>query len=168
MRTLLFSAIFGSLSWSLGVSPTAHAAPPATEGGPQPALITLFVPSDAQIWLEDAATRQQGTVREYTSPPLAPGQDYIYTVRMRRMENGRPVEETRRLNVRAGEHRSINLTGKMTPPAAVPVQTGGDQRSYYYPPTSSSSVVGGGSPIVGRPDASSARPVYMRPSEGRD
>lgn len=72
-------------------------------------LIDVRVPPSAEIWFEDAKTQQTGTFRAFISPTLEPGQDYVYHVRTRWMENGQPVEKTRDLRVRAGDQLSIDF-----------------------------------------------------------
>ena len=70
--------------------------------------IRLHVPSDARIWIEDAAMSQSGADRSFVSPPLTPGYDYTYHIRVRWDENGQAVERSREVKVHAGDR--INLT----------------------------------------------------------
>jgi uncharacterized protein (TIGR03000 family) len=70
---------------------------------PTYAHISLEVPTDAQVWFDGDPTRHTGTLRNYVSPPLTPGPTYTYTLRVRWMKDGTPVEETRRVKVHAGE-----------------------------------------------------------------
>jgi len=121
MRTLLLSALVGVLGWGLSATPTARAAD-ETAGKDAPVLITVTVPGDAQIWFEGSKTTQTGTTRQFVSPALKPGLNYTYTLRVRRSENGRDVDETRKLSVRAGESVTLNFGGTV-------------QTNYYYSPT---------------------------------
>jgi uncharacterized protein (TIGR03000 family) len=73
------------------------------EEGPNAALIVAHVPEDAQIWFEGEPTVQKGDLRLFTSPPLTPGKDYTYTVRIRWAEDGRQVSQTGLVPVHAGE-----------------------------------------------------------------
>jgi uncharacterized protein (TIGR03000 family) len=73
------------------------------------AEIDVRVPADAQVWFDGAATRQRGSFRQFTSPPLEPNQEYTYTIRARWMQNGQPVEQTRSVQVAANERRSVNF-----------------------------------------------------------
>ena len=80
----------------------------------QPADLTAHVevrvPADADVWLGAGKTRQTGAVRQFVSPPLAPGQEYTYEVRARWTEGGKEVVQTRRLDVRAGSWKGVDFT----------------------------------------------------------
>lgn len=76
---------------------------------PNAAVIDLRVPADAQVWFDGDSTNQRGTNRVFTSPPLDPGKAYHYDVKARWTENGRPVEKTRRVDVRAGQHTTVDF-----------------------------------------------------------
>jgi len=71
--------------------------------GTNQALINLRVPPNAEVWFDDQQTTQTGSMRSFISPPLDPGQNYVYTIRTRWMQDGRAVERTRKLNVHAGD-----------------------------------------------------------------
>jgi uncharacterized protein (TIGR03000 family) len=74
-------------------------------------LVTVRVPDpDAEVWIEGKATRQQGTRREFISPPLDPDKSYTYEVRARWTENGRTVERIRNVPVRASEAATADFT----------------------------------------------------------
>jgi uncharacterized protein (TIGR03000 family) len=66
------------------------------------ARIWLSVPADAQVWFDGEPTKQTGELRHFESPPLARGRSYTYDVRVRWTKDGKPVEEERRIGVRAG------------------------------------------------------------------
>jgi uncharacterized protein (TIGR03000 family) len=63
--------------------------------------LNVSVPANAEIWFDGAKTAQRGAFRQFITPPLAPGQDYAYDVKVRWPEDGREV--TRRLTVHAGD-----------------------------------------------------------------
>jgi uncharacterized protein (TIGR03000 family) len=65
---------------------------------------------NAQVWFDNYATKQQGNVRGYVSDNLEPNRTYSYHVRARWMDNGRPVEQTRDVTVRAGQQVSVDFT----------------------------------------------------------
>jgi uncharacterized protein (TIGR03000 family) len=82
----------------------------ALEGvGNDTVLITLRVPGSAEVWFDGSKTSQTGRLRSFVSPPLQPGRNYSYEIRARWMEAGRPVEETRKINVRAGDRDTLNF-----------------------------------------------------------
>jgi len=74
------------------------------------AVLRLRVPANAEVWLNGSRMAATGPVREFTSPPLIPGDDYSYDVRVRWMENGRPLERTQKVTFHAGEQVNLDLT----------------------------------------------------------
>jgi uncharacterized protein (TIGR03000 family) len=81
-----------------------------TEAG-NVAHVTVVLPTpDAKLYFNDARMLAQGRTRTFNTPPLEPGEDYYYTVRVRWMENGKKVEKTRTLNVRAGQNYTLDFT----------------------------------------------------------
>ena len=81
---------------------TGSTASASTEPSGSPAHLTLRVPADAAVYVNDLPTTSTGAVRTYTSPPLLPGLTYTYTVRARWLENGRFVTQTRDVVISAG------------------------------------------------------------------
>lgn len=76
---------------------------------PNRAELRLLVPAGADTWLEDVKTRQQGSVREFVSPPLEPDQKYTYTIRGRWPENGEVVDRIRKVAVHAGDRLTVDM-----------------------------------------------------------
>lgn len=88
----------------------AHAPPPASD--PNAATIDVLAPPDARLWFQGQETRQQGPQRFFESPPLRPGENYSYKVKVQWIaENGETVERTRTIRVRAGAHITLDLRG---------------------------------------------------------
>ena len=73
------------------------------------ALIEVRVPPDARVSFDGDGTTQTGTDRLFSSPPLSSGQAYHYTVKARWEQNGRQVERTRRVEVRAGQRSRVDF-----------------------------------------------------------
>jgi len=74
------------------------------------AVIDVRVPDNARVYFGNQEMVQAtGSLREFTSPPLEPGYDYQYTVRAVWMQNGQPVEQTRNVTVRAGQHVAVDF-----------------------------------------------------------
>jgi len=77
------------------------------------AVIDLRLSSPtAQVFFDDRATTQQGTVRQYVTPPLEADKEYTYQVRIRwspNGANGQPLEETRQVQVKAGGRVQLEL-----------------------------------------------------------
>jgi uncharacterized protein (TIGR03000 family) len=73
-------------------------------------IIQMSVPADARIWFGETATKMGGTSRLFASPPLRPGQ-YVYQVHVQWNENGKVVDQTRRVTVQAGDRITLDFTG---------------------------------------------------------
>ena len=85
------------------------------------AYLSVEVPADAEVWLEDTRTQQTGPVRQFVSPPLAPGGRYAYAVRARWTEEGREVEQTQEVIVQPGERARVHFpTGPELEPLPAP------------------------------------------------
>ena len=69
-------------------------------------------PSDARIWFDGAKTSLTGRTREFTSPPLSPGREYIYRVRVEWMKDGRKVDESRSVTVHAGDRINLDFASR--------------------------------------------------------
>jgi uncharacterized protein (TIGR03000 family) len=81
-----------------------------TPGRDNRAHLWLRVPADAEVWFDGDRTRHTGTLRHYYTPPLTPGKQYAYQVVARWTEDGKAVEQKRRIEVRAGETVRVDLT----------------------------------------------------------
>jgi uncharacterized protein (TIGR03000 family) len=94
-------------------APPAPAEVAAPAPGDAPATITLLVPADAQVFFDGHLTTQTGTERVYVTPPLERGSTFNYSIRARWTENGRPVEQTRRVPITAGARVRVDFTSPL-------------------------------------------------------
>jgi uncharacterized protein (TIGR03000 family) len=76
------------------------------------ATMNVRVPADAEIWFEGSKTGQSGTTRTFVSPPLESGRGFTYEVRAHWTENGKEVDQTRQVHVRAGEKVDVDFGPK--------------------------------------------------------
>jgi uncharacterized protein (TIGR03000 family) len=76
---------------------------------PNSATMNVRVPADAVIWFEGSKTGQRGATRTFVSPPLERGQGFTYEIRARWTKDGKEVEQTRRVRVRAGEYVDVDF-----------------------------------------------------------
>jgi uncharacterized protein (TIGR03000 family) len=74
------------------------------------AHVRLTVPAAAEVWFDGSKTSQAGPTREFVSPALTPGTDFAYEIRARWLENGQPVDQTRKVIVRAGTWTTVDFT----------------------------------------------------------
>jgi uncharacterized protein (TIGR03000 family) len=79
----------------------------AVRGPDARAQVTVTVPADARLWFNGTQMTETGTVRDFQSPPLTPGERYTYNVRATWNVNGQEVTQTKRIEVRAGAQ--VNL-----------------------------------------------------------
>jgi len=114
------------------VNPTTYVAPSSGAQGQPPAdnaiHLQLTVPADAEVLFDGGRTSQTGTVREYVSPAMTPGQTYTYHITVRyRGADGKLVEDRRDVRVRANDWFAIDFTrpAPAAPPAMPPATTSG-------------------------------------------
>ena len=71
--------------------------------------LTVSVPADAKVFVNDKPTTSTGTVREYISRGLEPGLQYSYQVRVEAMRDGQLVTDTKTVSLQAGRMHRINF-----------------------------------------------------------
>jgi uncharacterized protein (TIGR03000 family) len=120
---------YGSSS-TFGSTPSTYMPPVTNYGYRAPILpppVTMAPPRDAtqvhaevrlptsnaELWVEGQKTTSTGTWRRFSSPPLVPGERYVYEFRARWFDNGREVLQSRKVPVQAGEQIIVDFT---TPP----------------------------------------------------
>jgi uncharacterized protein (TIGR03000 family) len=86
---------------------TAYYPPELPDNG-NAVTIRMTVPSGARVYFDGAATSQTGADRAFVSPPLTPGREYVYQIRVQWEENGKTTERNRKVTVHAGDR--VNLT----------------------------------------------------------
>ncbi|MFO0808175.1 MAG: TIGR03000 domain-containing protein [Gemmataceae bacterium] len=94
-----------SVSYYRGPAPSAPSEPAAP---PNKAVIDIEVPASAKVWFGDTETKQTGTKRSFTSPALdGTSEFYKYEIKAAWTENGKPVERSQTVYVRAGERSNV-------------------------------------------------------------
>jgi uncharacterized protein (TIGR03000 family) len=86
--------------------------PQKNEAEGQSVLLIAHLPENARLWIEDVPMPQQGTLRQFLSPPLTPGQTYTYTIRVQWLENGQWVSQMHRFPVHGGDIHCIDIVPK--------------------------------------------------------
>jgi len=86
-------------------------APEAAPGAGSAALLSVKVPANAEIWLNDYKTQLSGPAREFISPPLSQDMAYRYHVRVRWTENGHEIVQERHVPVAPGTRTSVQFAG---------------------------------------------------------
>ncbi len=74
------------------------------------ALLTVDVPAEAKIFVNDRPTTSTGPVRQYISRDLQPGTTYSYKVRAEYMRDDKPVSEEKTVQLTAGQITALDFT----------------------------------------------------------
>jgi uncharacterized protein (TIGR03000 family) len=74
------------------------------------AVVRVQTAPDAQLWFDGVLTAQSGPVRTFGTPPLTPGKNFAYDVKIRWLQDGQPVDRERVVTVTAGQTVDVNLT----------------------------------------------------------
>jgi uncharacterized protein (TIGR03000 family) len=74
------------------------------------AEITVIVPASAEVLFDGSPTTSRGTERTYLTPLLEPGKNYYYEVVARWTVDGKPVEQKRKVSVKAGARVRVDFT----------------------------------------------------------
>ncbi len=82
--------------------------PPAPTASPT-ATINVRVPADAQLWFDSNPTKQSGTMRQFSTPPLEAGKTFTYEIRATWMVDGTPTTQTRQVQVQAGKQSTVDF-----------------------------------------------------------
>ena len=77
--------------------------PQVDSGSNNTASILVKVPANAKVFIDDYLMKSTSSERLFTSPELEPGRSYYYTIRVVIEKDGKPQEESRRVQIRAGE-----------------------------------------------------------------
>jgi uncharacterized protein (TIGR03000 family) len=91
------------------ITPTQDKGKGSEKKGPStlvPAKATLVVdlPANAKLFVDGMPVEEATAgVQSFDTPALQPGQLYYYTVRVETMRDGKPVSESRRILVHAGQ-----------------------------------------------------------------
>jgi len=74
------------------------------------ARVRVILPSqDAQLWISDVQMQGGGMERMFQSPPLEQGKSYMYRIRAQWNGEGRAMDRTREVEVRAGQEFTVNF-----------------------------------------------------------
>jgi uncharacterized protein (TIGR03000 family) len=109
---------------------SAAAAPPSSPDNT--AHVTVSVPADARIFVDGTPMTSTGPVRQFHSPPLAPGRQYTYNFEARWNDDGREITQKQKVDVSAGAHPNVTfqspregapqVSNTLTEPAKPPVR----------------------------------------------
>lgn len=91
-------------------------------------MLSVDVPADAKVYVNGIATKTTGEHRQYVSRNLIEGSNYTYEIRAVVVRNGKTVEETKTINLRAGENSSLAFDLQAKTETSVIVQVPADAK----------------------------------------
>ena len=71
--------------------------------------MVVNLPADATLKIDGAATKSTAAVRQFTTPVLALGQSYHYTLTAEVVRDGKTLSATETVTVRAGQTSQVEL-----------------------------------------------------------
>jgi uncharacterized protein (TIGR03000 family) len=84
--------------------PLENEAPP-----PGAALIIVKVPAEAELWFDESKTSQEGSYRQFVTPPLPGSGNLCYSVRARWLIKGVELTREERVSVHPGGRETVNF-----------------------------------------------------------
>lgn len=72
-------------------------------------VLSLRVPTDAQVYINDHKTKTKGDVRRYVSRNLKSGREYYYHVKAVVVRNGKKIERNELVSLKAGEAEAVEF-----------------------------------------------------------
>jgi uncharacterized protein (TIGR03000 family) len=85
------------------------ASPPSGASAGSVVRITVRLPDQAQLWFDGTKTTATGPVREFTTPPLAPGRKYRYEVRARWVDNATTMDQKQTIVFAPGGNAEVSF-----------------------------------------------------------
>ncbi|HXG08557.1 MAG TPA: TIGR03000 domain-containing protein [Gemmataceae bacterium] len=74
-----------------------------------PARITVRLPADARLYVDEVLCTLTSDTRSFQTPPLEVGKTYAYTLKAEVQRNGRTQTESRRILVQAGKQTTVEF-----------------------------------------------------------
>jgi len=97
--------------------PAADAPTKATPG-----KVEVKVPDGAEVWFDGVKSSETGSVRQFESPPIEPGETRACKVRARWKGAAQDTDEIRHVTLRPGQRLTVDLmprVGAGTPPLSI-------------------------------------------------
>jgi uncharacterized protein (TIGR03000 family) len=113
------SACYGCWGEATEVPTESAVPPPAAPAAETQTRLSVEVPADAVVIINDHTTTSTGNDRSYVSRGLEAGGSYRYEVRAEITRNGETVSQTKVVNLMANE--TANLTFNLNPPQVASV-----------------------------------------------
>jgi uncharacterized protein (TIGR03000 family) len=75
-------------------------------------ILTVQVPAEARVFVNGKETSSLGTTRVFASKGLTAGKKYDFVVKMQTTRDGKPLEETKKVSLVAGDRQTVALAGE--------------------------------------------------------
>jgi len=79
---------------------------------PVSSRVTVTLPSDARLWVENLECPLTSSVRSFETPPLNPNQKYYYNLKVEVARDGRKVSETQRVIITPGQEARVDFNSR--------------------------------------------------------
>src|SRR5262249_42782974 len=89
--------------------PDGGGKPDQTGLNPERATLTVQLPADATLFVDDYRTRTPSGTRSFVTPLLPPGRRFEYTLRAERTVDGVTQTMTRAVTVQAGHNTAVTF-----------------------------------------------------------
>jgi uncharacterized protein (TIGR03000 family) len=76
---------------------------------PNRARLIVEVPADSKLFIDDKPMKTTSEKRSFSTPTLVEGESYYYEVRVEAMRDGKPVSETKKVTIKAGEVAKVDF-----------------------------------------------------------
>jgi uncharacterized protein (TIGR03000 family) len=73
------------------------------------ALVIVKLPDDAELWIDDTRTAQEGSYRRFVTPALEPGHQFVYTLRVRWHIKDAELTRVEKARVERGKSVAVNF-----------------------------------------------------------
>jgi uncharacterized protein (TIGR03000 family) len=91
-------------------APSLPSIAPAKPTTPERAKIIVKLSPGATLFVDGKKNERSETTRDFTTPPLAYGQEFAYMMRAEIMRNGQPESQSMKVTFRAGEIQTVDLS----------------------------------------------------------
>jgi uncharacterized protein (TIGR03000 family) len=76
---------------------------------PRAARITVYLPAEAQLYVDNVFCPLTSATRSFPTPPLQPGREFYYTLRAEVTRDGQTRVQSQRITVGAGRQVSVEF-----------------------------------------------------------
>ena len=103
-------------------APAAVEVPEAASVQRTEAILTVNVPTNALVYVNGKKTRSTGSVRQFVSRGLQSNRSYNYDVRVDMMVDGRVVSDSRLVQLKGGDLRTLSIAAPAPAPQVIAAQ----------------------------------------------